>query len=134
MAERDTAVSVPYQMAPLLSGNRGAVTPVWTPAWAIVSARTVESYTSIPPHLHSKSLPRGLLTFGGIVPPGCLYKRWACSPKLGRKRERWATQLSRTPSKASDRDAEQHSTSIISIRDARIVDKVIFIFTYIRRI
>jgi hypothetical protein len=27
MAEIDTAVSVPYQMAPLLSGNRGAVTP-----------------------------------------------------------------------------------------------------------
>jgi hypothetical protein len=30
--------------------------------------------------------------------------------KLGRKIERWATQLSRTPSKAGARDAEQHST------------------------
>ena len=29
--------------------------------------------------------------------------------KLGRMRERWETKLSRAPSKASARDAEQHS-------------------------
>jgi hypothetical protein len=60
-----------------------------------VSAWTVESYTSIPPHLHSDSLPRILLIFGGVLPPDCLHKRRACSPKAGsEERERWATQLS----------------------------------------
>jgi hypothetical protein len=35
----------------------------------------------------------------------------ACLQMLGRKRERWATQLSRILSKARARDSEQHSTS-----------------------
>jgi hypothetical protein len=47
------------------------------PAW------TVESYTSIPPHLNSRSIPRILVTFGWVAPPDCLYKRRACSPKAG---------------------------------------------------
>jgi hypothetical protein len=75
-----------------------------------VSAWTVQSYTSIPPHLHSKNLVEFYL----------LLKRqhrrivYICGglalQKLVRKRERWATQMSRTPSKASARDAEQHSS------------------------
>jgi hypothetical protein len=94
-----------------LGRQPGIQLPAWTPAWTIVSAWTVESYTSIPPHLHSKSLHRVLLIFGGVAPPDCLYKRGLALQKLCRQRERWATQLSRTPSKDSARDAKQHSTS-----------------------
>jgi hypothetical protein len=64
------------------------------------------SYTSIPPHLRSESLPRILLTFGGVAPPDCLNNRRACSPKAGSEEREGVTQLSRTPSKASARDAE----------------------------
>jgi hypothetical protein len=40
----------------------------WTPAWTIVSAWIVESYTSIPPHLHSKVvLDFYLLLAGGTA-------------------------------------------------------------------
>jgi hypothetical protein len=93
-----------------LGRQLGLWLPAWTPAWTTVSSWTVESYTSIPPHLHSKSLPRFFTYFWRVAPPDCLYKRRACSRKAGsEERERWATQLSRTPSKASARDAEQHS-------------------------
>jgi hypothetical protein len=84
--------------------------PAWTPAWTIVLAWTIESYTSIPPHLHIKGIPGVLITFGGVAPPDCLYNRRACSSKAGSEEREGATQLSRTPSKASARDAEQHST------------------------
>jgi hypothetical protein len=44
------------------------------PAW------TVESYTSIPPHLHGKSLPRFSLTFGGVAMLEWIYNRRASYP------------------------------------------------------
>ena len=48
-----------------------------------LSAWTVESYVSIPPQFHSKSLTRLSLTFRGVAPPDFLYKRRAYSPKAG---------------------------------------------------
>jgi hypothetical protein len=75
----------------------------------------VESYTSIPQHLLSNCFSGFLLTFGGSAPPDCRYIGGQYSgglalQKLGRKRERWATHLIRTPSKVSALDAEQYNT------------------------
>jgi hypothetical protein len=50
------------------------------------------------------------LLFRGLAPPDCLYKRRPCSPKVGSEEREGATQLSRTPSKASARDSEQPHT------------------------
>jgi hypothetical protein len=66
-----------------LGRQLGIWLPAWTPAWTIVPAWTVECYTSIIPHLHSKRLPRCLLTFRGVAPRDCLYKRQAYYPKSG---------------------------------------------------
>jgi hypothetical protein len=66
-----------------LGRQLGLWLPAWTPAWTIVSAWTVESYTSIPPHLRRKRLPRFLLFLGGVAPLDCLYKRRDCSLKAG---------------------------------------------------
>jgi hypothetical protein len=75
-----------------------------------VSAWTVESYTSIAPQLHSKSIPRFLLNFEGLRRRIVYISGGLDLQKIGRMRERWATQLSRTSSRASARDAERHST------------------------
>jgi hypothetical protein len=74
----------------------GLSLPAWTPAWTIVPAWIEESYISIPPHLHSKSLPIFLRTFGRVALPDLHYKRRACSPKAGSEEREGATQLSRT--------------------------------------
>jgi hypothetical protein len=71
---------------------------------------TVDSYASILAHLHSKDLPRFHLLLEGSTARIVLINGGLALQNLGRKRERWATQLSRTPNKASARGAEQHST------------------------
>jgi hypothetical protein len=68
----------------------------------------LEPYTSIPPHLHSKSHPIFLLFFGGVAPPDFLYKRRACSPKaeseereVGNSAEPYSEQSSRPRRRAT---------------------------------
>jgi hypothetical protein len=61
-----------------------------------------------------------LLTFGWGSTAGLSIQAAGLLSKSCVGRERWTTQLSRTPSKASARDAEQHSTpsgsSLVTIR------------------
>jgi hypothetical protein len=54
---------------------------LWLPAW------TVESYVSIPPQFHNKSLARLSLTFRGVAPPDFYISGGLTLLKLGRKRE-----------------------------------------------
>jgi hypothetical protein len=82
--------------------------PAWTPAWTLVASLDVSlDYCCI---YIVKVFPFSL-NFGGVAPPDCLYMRRDCSQQAGsEERERWASQLSRTPSKAGARDSEQHSS------------------------
>jgi hypothetical protein len=75
-----------------------------------VSAWTVESYTSIPLHLHSDVFIYVYLHLEGKHRRLVYNSGGLALQKLGRKRE-VGTQLSRNLSKGSARDAEQHSTS-----------------------
>jgi hypothetical protein len=59
--------------------------------------------------LHNKNYPKISLGFGWVAPLDYISGGLALQ-KMGRKRETWATQLSRAPSKAGARGAEPHST------------------------
>jgi hypothetical protein len=62
--------------------------PAWTPAWTIASAWTVESYTSIPQHLHSNVFLKFYLVLEGYHPRVVYISGGLALQKLGRKRER----------------------------------------------
>jgi hypothetical protein len=109
---RDGAAQAPLNLFWQVTGQpHGPGLPAWTLAASLNCKVPCFDSDSV----LSRSLPRLLITFRGVAPPDCLYKRRACSPKAGSDEREVGNSACHPTSKA--KCLRRRATTVLLVED-----------------